>query len=61
MTFYGYTGGDTQFKGALEACGKCWVGQGGATTYTANLKFRQDTDTPALSDWSWGHQVRIMH
>jgi len=31
--------------------------QGGAFTFMSGIKFIQDTTLPALSDWSWPHQV----
>jgi hypothetical protein len=52
VTFVNYTGGQYY---ALEACGKCKIYQGGATTFTAGLNFIQP-GTPAMSTWSWGHQ-----
>ena len=53
VTFHNFTGG--QFF-ALEACGKCKTFQGGATSSMAGIKFVQ-TGFPALSAWSYGHQV----
>lgn len=38
---------------------QCKTFQGGATTYTAGLKFIQLPGTaqyPVISQWSWGHQ-----
>ncbi len=55
VTFVNYTGG--QFV-ALEACGKCKVQQGGATASMAGIKFVQE-GFPALSTWSWSHQVGV--
>ncbi|GAX81123.1 hypothetical protein CEUSTIGMA_g8557.t1 [Chlamydomonas eustigma] len=54
ITFVNYTGG--QYL-ALEACGKCKIYQGGATTHTAGIAFSNPTGVPVvLSGWSWGHQ-----
>ncbi len=38
--------------------GKCKTFQGGATVFTSGLSFVQSYGGfPALSSWSWGHQV----
>ncbi len=56
VTFVNYTyDAGSQFRGALEVCGKCKTFQGGATTFTRALKFIQQ-GKPMLSEWSWGHQ-----
>lgn len=57
VTFVNYTGA-WPFRGAIESCGKCKNFQGGATTFTANLTFLQP-GLPYMSQWSWGHQVRL--
>ncbi|KXZ47884.1 hypothetical protein GPECTOR_32g497 [Gonium pectorale] len=55
VTFVDWTGG--RFY-ALEGCGKCKTFQGGATVFTSSLSFVQSYGGyPALSQWSWGHQV----
>ncbi|GIL53447.1 hypothetical protein Vafri_9024 [Volvox africanus] len=56
MTYVDFTADKPGFS-VLEACGKCKVYQGGATTFTANTTYVQsDFSTPVLSLWSWGHQ-----
>ena len=47
VTFVNFTGG--QFW-ALEACAKCKTFQGGATTWTAGLRFLQQ-GRPNLATW----------
>jgi hypothetical protein len=47
VTFVNFTGGQLW---ALEACGKCKSFQGGATTWTAGLRFLQP-GKPALASW----------
>ncbi|KXZ47880.1 hypothetical protein GPECTOR_32g493 [Gonium pectorale] len=55
VTFVDWTGG--RFY-ALEGCGKCKAFQGGATVFTSSLSFVQSYGGyPALTLWSWGHQV----
>ena len=52
VTFVNFTGSYS----ALEACGKCKNGEGGATTSVAGLKFLQP-GFPFLAYWTWAHQV----
>lgn len=61
VTFVGYNAaasppGAAQQFWVFEPCGKCKNFQGGATTFLASLRFQQ-TGVPALSYFSWGHQV----
>lgn len=40
---------------------RCKSYQGGATAHTANIRFWNPNSAPvAMSDWSWGHQVRLL-
>ncbi len=54
VTFVGFT--YASGSAALEACGKCAFGTGGASTSVAKLRFVQE-GMPLLSRWSWPHQV----
>ncbi|GIL42086.1 hypothetical protein Vafri_130 [Volvox africanus] len=45
----------------LEACARCWPGQGGATAFTSRIQFLSYTaaansSRPVLSYWSWAQQ-----
>ncbi|GIL74261.1 hypothetical protein Vretifemale_4328 [Volvox reticuliferus] len=45
----------------LEACARCWPGQGGATVFTTGIQFlpytaASNSSRPVLSYWSWAQQ-----